>query len=74
LTGDNPRDGAGPQPGGPGPAPGELALVQAFLNTHCDLAFGGGETLASPEALRWSGGTRGCAIMLIAVPRSEEQS
>ena len=44
--------GAGPQPGGREPAPGELALVQAFLNTHFDLASGGGEMLASPEALR----------------------
>jgi predicted RNA-binding Zn ribbon-like protein len=52
LTGENPPYGAGPQPGGREPAPGELALVQAFLNTHFDLASGGGEMLASPEALR----------------------
>ena len=52
LTGENPPYGAGPQPGGREPAPGELALVQAFRNTHFDLASGGGEMLASPEALR----------------------
>jgi predicted RNA-binding Zn ribbon-like protein len=41
-----------PQPGGRRPAPGRLALVQAFLNTHYDLAAeGGGETLGDPEAL-----------------------
>jgi predicted RNA-binding Zn ribbon-like protein len=51
LTGENPPYGAGPQPGGREPAPGELALVQAFVNTHFDLASGGGEMLASPEAL-----------------------
>ncbi len=51
FTGESPRYDAGPQPGGREPAPGELALVQAFLNTHFDLASGGGETLASPEAL-----------------------
>lgn len=40
------------QPGGRKPAPGELALVQDFLNTHRDRAselFG--ETLVSPAAL-----------------------
>jgi Putative stress-induced transcription regulator len=52
VTGENPPYGAGPQPAGREPAPGELALVQAFVNTHFDLAAGGGETLASPEALR----------------------
>jgi predicted RNA-binding Zn ribbon-like protein len=52
LTGENAPYGAGPQPGGREPAPGELALVQAFLNTHFDLASGGGEMLASPEARR----------------------
>lgn len=41
-----------PQPGGREPAPGALALVQAFLNTHYDLtAEHGGEVLLHPEAL-----------------------
>jgi predicted RNA-binding Zn ribbon-like protein len=41
-----------PQPGGRRPAPGELALVQAFLNTRWDLtAEDRGETLVSPAAL-----------------------
>jgi predicted RNA-binding Zn ribbon-like protein len=51
LTGEDPPYGAGPQPGGRDPAPGELALVQAFVNTPFDLASGGGEMLGSPEAL-----------------------
>lgn len=42
-----------PQPGGRAPAPGDLALVQAFVNTHYDLtAERGGEILLDPEALR----------------------
>jgi predicted RNA-binding Zn ribbon-like protein len=41
-----------PQPGDREPAPGELAVVQAFLNTRWDLAGQGqGETLVSPAAL-----------------------
>src|SRR5215207_2071323 len=41
-----------PQPGGREPAPGELALVQAFINTRWDLtAEGLGETLVNPAAL-----------------------
>ena len=41
-----------PQPGGRRPAPGRLALVQAFLNTHYDLTAGaGGERLGDPAAL-----------------------
>lgn len=45
--------GEGPQPGGRPPAPGELGLVQAFINTHYDLVHEhGAEVLASPEALR----------------------
>jgi predicted RNA-binding Zn ribbon-like protein len=52
LTGENLTGDAAPQPGGRRPAPGELALVQAFVNTHFDLADGGGETLATPAALR----------------------
>jgi predicted RNA-binding Zn ribbon-like protein len=51
LTGEQTPYDAGPQPGGREPAPGELALVQAFLNTHFDLASGGGEMLGTPKAL-----------------------
>jgi predicted RNA-binding Zn ribbon-like protein len=40
------------QPGGRAEAPGDLALVQAFVNTHYDLrSADGGEMLASPRAL-----------------------
>jgi predicted RNA-binding Zn ribbon-like protein len=43
---------AGEQPGGRRPAPGRLALVQAFVNT-CDIE-GGTDALATPEELtRW---------------------
>jgi predicted RNA-binding Zn ribbon-like protein len=46
-------DPAAPQPGGRAPAPGALALVQAFVNTHYDLtAERGGERLVDPRALR----------------------
>jgi predicted RNA-binding Zn ribbon-like protein len=39
------------QPGGRRPAPGQLALVQAFLNTHFDLVGEhGSEVLHSPSA------------------------
>jgi Putative stress-induced transcription regulator/CGNR zinc finger len=43
------------QPGSRDPAPGRLATVQAFLNTHHDLSSpDGGELLTSPTALsRW---------------------
>ncbi len=43
------------QPGGRAPAPGELAIVQAFVNSHYDLDVNhGAELLASPDALgRW---------------------
>jgi CGNR zinc finger protein/putative stress-induced transcription regulator len=41
-----------PQPGHRRPAPGQLALVQAFLNTHFDLGPDwGAEVLRSPVAL-----------------------
>jgi predicted RNA-binding Zn ribbon-like protein len=44
--------GARPQPGGRSPAPGRLALVQAFLNSHYDLETEpGAELLCSPAAL-----------------------
>ncbi len=40
-----------PQPGGRAPAPGPLALVQAFLNTHYDLGSDhGAEVWRNPEA------------------------
>jgi predicted RNA-binding Zn ribbon-like protein len=47
--------GEGPQPGGRPPAPGELGLVQAFINTHYDLVNDhGAEVLSTPAALgRW---------------------
>ena len=42
------------QPGDRLPAPGELALVQAFVNTSWDLEHGNVEILTSPSALaRW---------------------
>jgi predicted RNA-binding Zn ribbon-like protein len=43
------------QPGGRRPAPGELALVQAFINSHHDLEVErGADLFATPDALaRW---------------------
>jgi predicted RNA-binding Zn ribbon-like protein len=42
----------GPQPGGRPAAPGRLAIVQAFVNSHFDLGHHhGAEVLASPAAL-----------------------
>ncbi len=41
------------QPGGRRPAPGALALVQAFINSHYDLELNhGAELFASPATLR----------------------
>jgi len=41
-----------PQPGGRPPAPSDLALVQAFINSNYDLEYDHGvELLESPEAL-----------------------
>ena len=41
-----------PQPGGRAPAPGELALVQSFVNSHYDLELEhGADLFASPAAL-----------------------
>jgi predicted RNA-binding Zn ribbon-like protein len=41
-----------PQPGGRQPAPGELVLLQSFLNTHFDLVeHWGADLLAGPERL-----------------------
>ena len=52
MAGEN-AQAPDPQPGGRKPAPGELAVVQAFLNTRWDLtAPAHGETLVSPVALR----------------------
>jgi CGNR zinc finger/Putative stress-induced transcription regulator len=42
---------ADPQPGGREPAPGELALVQSFLNTRWDLRTDQSEMLVSGNAL-----------------------
>jgi predicted RNA-binding Zn ribbon-like protein len=45
------RGGPGPpQPGGRRPAPAELALVQAFINTHYDLEFDHGADLIASSA------------------------
>ena len=42
-----------PQPGGRRPAPGDLVLLQSFLNTHFDLVDEwGADLLAGPERLR----------------------
>jgi predicted RNA-binding Zn ribbon-like protein len=43
------------QPGGRRPAPGELALVQAFINSHYDLEFNHGADLlgSAAAAERW---------------------
>jgi predicted RNA-binding Zn ribbon-like protein len=44
--------GRRPQPGGRRPAPGRMALVQAFVNSHYDLEYDhGAELLGSPSAL-----------------------
>jgi predicted RNA-binding Zn ribbon-like protein len=41
-----------PQPGSRAPAPGELALVQAFINSHYDLELHhGADLFATPESL-----------------------
>jgi predicted RNA-binding Zn ribbon-like protein len=41
-----------PQPGGRAPAPGELAVVQSFLNSYFDVERDwGADLLATPEAL-----------------------
>ena len=54
MTGET-FDRLASQPGDRQPAPGRLATVQAFLNTHFDLdAPNGDEVLTSPAALsRW---------------------
>jgi predicted RNA-binding Zn ribbon-like protein len=51
---------AGTQAGGREPAPGELGLVQAFVNTHYDIEHDhGAEILHSPRALAGWLGARG---------------
>jgi predicted RNA-binding Zn ribbon-like protein len=59
MTGESDAIAVGgrPQPGGRPPAPGRLALVQAFLNSHYDLENKhGAELLHSPAALvAWLG-------------------
>jgi predicted RNA-binding Zn ribbon-like protein len=58
-----------PEPGGREPAPGALALVQAFMNTHYDRAVKhGGETLLSADVLHeWL-----CAHRLMGRRRLDE--
>ncbi len=52
MTGEKAPD-TDPQPGDREPAPGELALVQAFVNSHYDLTTErGGEILGSTGELR----------------------
>ncbi len=52
MTGETAHLTGGPQPGGRPPAPGRLAVVQAFVNTHFDLVDQrGAEVLHSPAAL-----------------------
>jgi predicted RNA-binding Zn ribbon-like protein len=54
MTGESvtPRERRSRQPGGRPAAPGQLALVQAFINTHFDLEHEhGAELLHSPGAL-----------------------
>ena len=49
MTGET---ASSPQPGGRVPAPGELALVQAFINSHYDLELEhGADLLATPARL-----------------------
>lgn len=54
MTGEvlGPVRGAATQPGGRPPAPGRLALVQAFINSHYDLEDEhGAELIGTPERL-----------------------
>jgi predicted RNA-binding Zn ribbon-like protein len=46
------RHRSSPQPGGRAPAPGELALVQSFINSHHDLEIDrGADLFATPAVL-----------------------
>src|SRR5690349_2253560 len=55
LTGEKNNDRlAEPQPGGRSPAPGELAVVQSFLNSRWNLRSNQTETFGSGDALaKW---------------------
>ncbi len=54
LTNATARLDRGPQPGNRRPAPGDLELVQTFLNSRWDLTSSNEEELASPDAVsRW---------------------
>ena len=58
-----------PQPGGRRPAPGELVLLQSFLNTHFDLVGDwGADLLAAPELLRAWFAARGLVDNRISQP------
>jgi predicted RNA-binding Zn ribbon-like protein len=55
MTGENGgwRTPSSAQPGGREPAPGDLALVQAFINSHFDLEVDrGADLFATPASLR----------------------
>jgi predicted RNA-binding Zn ribbon-like protein len=63
LTGESPSQGIPPPPGSPQPggrvaAPGQLGLLQAFINTHFDLVEEwGADLFATPAGLRrWLAG------------------
>lgn len=51
LTDATARVDRGPQPGNRRPAPGDLELVQTFLNSRWDLTSSNEEELASPSAI-----------------------
>ena len=51
LTDATARVDRGPQPGNRRPAPGDLELVQTFLNSRWDLTSSNEEELASPSAV-----------------------
>ena len=54
LTDATARVDGGPQPGNRRPAPGDLELVQTFLNSRWDLTSRNEEELVSPSAVgRW---------------------
>ena len=63
---------AGPQAGDREPAPGELGLVQAFVNSHYDLEGDrGGELLHSPRALAHWLSSRGLLDRSRALTRAD---
>jgi predicted RNA-binding Zn ribbon-like protein len=64
--------GAGPQSGDREPAPGELGLVQAFVNSHYDLdGEHGAELLHSPRALAAWLSSRGLLDPSLSLTRAE---